>query len=186
MIRNPVSLLIVLAALIAAAPSRAQETSFRAELPVLVTSSGQSLAAFTVKTTMTRASVPNEYKPLATVDDVKNFKTVVIAFGASVKGFGAAGITAVTELARTQDILKVAREKKIALIGVHIGGAEGREGLSKQFVELVAGAVDLLIVWDDGNSDGYFTKVAAQAKIPLILLRQPVEVGATLKQVFGK
>lgn len=181
-----VSIVMALIGIVAAGLAGAQQSGFRAELPVLVTSSGQSLAAFTVKTTMTRAGVPHEYKPRAGVEEVKKFKTLVIAFGASVKGFGAAGITAATEMARTQEIMKAARDRKIALIGVHIGGAEGREGLSKQFVELVAGAVDLLVVWEDGNADGYFTKAAQQAKIPLIVVRQPIEVGATLKQVFAQ
>ncbi len=185
MIRT-IFVLMALVGAVAVNPLAAQQPPYRAELPVLVTSSGQSLAAFTVKTMMARAGVAHEYKPLATVDEVKKFKTLVIAFGASVKGFGAAGITAATEIARTQAILKAARDQKIGLIGVHIGGAEGREGLSKQFVELVAAAVDLLVVWDDGNADGYFTKTAQQAKIPLIVVRQPIEVGATLKQVFAQ
>lgn len=162
----------------------AQGAPFKAELPVLVTSSGQSLDAFTAKTLLTRAGVANEYKALAKVPDLDKAKTLVIAFGASVKGFGAAGVTAETELARTRDLLAAARQKKIRVIGMHIGGAERRTGLSKEIVELVAPAAEWLIVWDDGNADGYFTKLAAEKKIPLTVIKQPMESGKILAAAF--
>ena len=162
----------------------AQGVAFKAELPVLVTSSGQSLDGFTAKTLLTRAGVANEYKALAKVADLDKAKTVVIAFGASVKGFGAAGITIDTELARTRELLAAARQKKIRVIGMHIGGAERRTGLSKEIVELVAPASEWLIVWEDGNGDGYFTKLAAEKKIPLTLIKQPMESGKILAAAF--
>ena len=156
----------------------------KAQLPVLVTSSGQSLDGFAAKTLLTRAGVANEYKALARVADLDKVKTLVIAFGASVKGFGAAGVTADTELARTKDLLAAAREKKIRVIGMHIGGAERRTGLSKEIVELVAPASEWLIVWEDGNADGYFSKLAAEKKIPLTLIKQPLESGKILAAAF--
>lgn len=165
---------------------KAQEAPFRAELPVLVTPSGQSLDAFTVKTLLARAGVPNEYKALARASDLENVKTLVIAFGASVKGFGAAGVTAETELARTREILAAARQKKIRVIGMHVGGAERRTGLSKEIVELVAPASEWLIVWDDGNADGYFTRLSTEKKIPLTLIKKPLESGKVLAAAFGK
>lgn len=176
---------LVLLAAFALVPARAQ-APIKAELPVLVTSSGQALDAFTVKTFLGRAGVENQYKALASTDDLKDVKTLVIAFGASVKGFGAASVSAETEIARTKAILNLARERKITLIGVHIGGAERRDGLSRQFVELVAPAVDYLVVWQDGNADGYFTKLAFEKKIPITVIPQPIEIGKTLAQVFGK
>ncbi len=135
---------------------------------------------------MTRNGLANDYKPLAGADEIRNFKTLVIAFGASVKGFGAAGITAESEMARTRAILQAAREAKVKLIGVHIGGAEGRGGLSQQFVEYVTPNVDYLVVWDDGNADGFFTKTAQAKNVPLTLVKQPLEIGQVLKPVFGK
>lgn len=183
--RNSVSAFLAAACLACASfAASGQGTPIKAQLPVLVTSSGQSLDAFTAKTLLTRAGVANEYKALAKVADLDKVKTLVIAFGASVKGFGAAGVTADTELARTKDLLAAARERKIRVIGMHIGGAERRSGLSKEIVELVAPASEWLIVWDDGNADGYFTKLAAEKKIPLTLIKQPLESGKILAAAF--
>ncbi len=157
---------------------------FKAPLPVMVTSSGQSLDGFTAKTLLTRAGIANEYKALAKTSDLDKVRTLVIAFGASVKGFGTAGVTAESELARTRELLAAAREKKIRVIGMHIGGAERRTGLSKEIVELVAPASEWLIVWDDGNADGYFTRLASDKKIPLTVIRQPMESGKVLATAF--
>ena len=144
---------------------------------VLVTSSGQALDAFTVKTLLTRGKIPNTYDPVATVDQLAGMKTLVIAFGASIKGFGAAGITAETELARTQALIDAAKSSGIKIIGVHIGGTERRQGLSEQFVQLVAASADALVVYQPGDEDGFFTKTAADRGIELTLIEQPMKVG---------
>lgn len=179
--------IVTLALAAAFVPATASaEAPFRAELPALVTSSGQALDAFTIKTFLGRAGVQHDYKPLAGVEDLKSLKTLVIAVGVSVKGFGAAGITTDTEMARTKALLEAAKKGGVRVIGVHIGGVQRREGPSEQFVQLVTPAADYLVVWEEGNADGYFTKVSAEKKIPLTLIKQPLEVGKALAQAFGK
>jgi hypothetical protein len=143
----------------------------------LVTSSGQALDAFTVKTMLTRSGVANTYDPVATVEQLDGIKTLIIAFGASIKGFGAAGITAETEMERTRTLLAEAETRGIKVVGVHIGGTERREGLSEQFVQLVANEADALVVWKAGDEDGFFTKAAADRGIPLTLIDMPMKVG---------
>lgn len=156
-----------------------------ARQPVLVTSSGQALDAFTTKTLLTRAGVKNDYNPVATVDDLAGRSALVIAFGASVKGFGAAGITADTELTRSNDLLAAAKAAGIKVIGVHIGGVERREGLSEKFVVLISESADSLVVWKAGNEDGYFTKVAAARNIPVTIVDKLPEAGAAVAAQIG-
>lgn len=151
---------------------------------VLVTSSGQALDAFTVKTLLGRAGTKNDYDPRAGVEALEGRKAVVIAMGASVKGFGAAGITAETELARTTQLLDAADAANVKVIGVHIGGAERRQGLSEQFIQLVSPRADALIVWNAGNTDGYFEKLAAEKSIPLTVIEKLTDVaGAVANEV---
>jgi len=155
-----------------------------AQEAVLVTSSGQALDAFTVKTLLGRAGLANDYDPHATADDLAGRKAVVIAVGASVKGFGAAGITAETELARTTALLDKAKADGIKVIGVHIGGAERRQGLSEQFIQLVSPRADALVVWKAGNEDGYFDKVAADNNIPLTVVNSLAEAAPAIAKVI--
>lgn len=160
----------------ALAPAFAQE--------VLVTSSGQSLDAFTVRTMANRAGVETAYDPLAGVDLLEGKKALVIAVGASIKGFGAAGITAEVELARTRDLIEAAKADGLKIIGVHIGGPERRGGQSEQFIELVAENADALVVSEAGNSDGYFTTIAEQRDIPVNVIAQPALVGTALSELL--
>jgi hypothetical protein len=152
--------------------------------PVLVTSSGQALDAFTVKTLLGRAGIENNYDPKATAAALDGIKTVIIAVGVSNKGFGQAGITAESEMARTKAILDAAKAKDIRVVFVHIGGAERRKGLSIQFIELVAPAADQLVVTKDGNVDDYFEKVSKTSNAPLLLIDQPLEIGKVLANLM--
>lgn len=155
------------------------------ETPVLVTSAGQALDAFTVKTLLGRAGVNTNYDPKATAAALDGVKTVIIAVGVSNKGFGQAGITAESELARTKAILDTAKAKDIRVVFVHIGGAERRKGLSVQFIELVAPAADQLVVTKDGNVDDYFEKVSKTSSAPLLLIDQSLEVGKAIANLMA-
>jgi hypothetical protein len=166
-------------------PALAQDAGTPLQLPVLVTSSGQSLDGFTVKTLLGRAKITNEYDARAPVQMLEGKKTLIIVAGASVKGFGAAGVTAETELARTRALLESAKSKSIAIVGVHIGGAERRGGASEQFVQAVAAAADRLVVAKEGDADGYFAKTAKERGIPIAMLERPLEVGPALAQQFA-
>lgn len=150
---------------------------------VLVTSSGQALDAFTVKTLLGRGGIENDYDPHATAEMAGAAKVVIIAVGASVKGFGAAGITTETELERTRQIIDAAQAADARIIGVHIGGEERRGGLSEQFIDLVSGAADALVVWAAGNEDGYFDRVAAERDVPVIVIGKLAELTDAIKQV---
>src|SRR5215813_10112241 len=69
------------------------QTKPKAATPVLVTSIGQSLDAFQVQLAVKRAGIAFQYDPRAEADKLAEVKTVFLAVGASLKGFGDAGIT---------------------------------------------------------------------------------------------
>lgn len=155
------------------------------ESVILVTSSGQALDAFTIKTLLTRANVPNTYNASAATDDLKGKKTLVIVFGASVKGFGAAGITAEAEMARTQALIDQAKADKIKIIGVHIGGSDRRGGLSEQFVKLVSAHADALVVLKSSDNDGFFANTAKERNIPLTIVPQTAGAGKAIVELLS-
>jgi hypothetical protein len=154
--------------------------------PILVTSSGQALDGFTVKTLLGRAGVNAAYDPKVSAAGLGEAKTLIIAVGASNKGFGQAGITAETETARTKALLETAKAKGIGVICVHIGGAERRKGLSVQFVELVAPVADYLVVSQDGNADDFFTELSKRTGAPLTVIERSLDVGKTLASLIAQ
>ena len=73
----------------------------------------------------------------------------------------------------------------MAVIGVHIGGESRRGPLSAKFIEISAPRCDFLVIKEDGNADGYFTKLGTTNKIPVTLIKDSNEIGGIFKAVFG-
>lgn len=163
----------------------AQPAVPKAQIPVLITSVGQSPDGYLLKVVSDRIKLPHTYDPLAPPAKLEGMKTVILAIGASLKGFGAGGVSLDSELARGKELAARARALKLHLIVAHVGGEGRREAMSNKLLDAIAGQADHLIVWKDGNQDGYFTKLAEQKKIPLTLIDQVPQVAGVLKQVFG-
>ena len=96
----------------------AQEKAIKAELPVLLTSCGQSPGPVRVKVFLKRLKFDHEYNLQATAADLidkkkegKPFKSLIIVTGASLKGMGAAGISVEDELERTKELITEAKKQ---------------------------------------------------------------------------
>src|SRR5262245_36578114 len=107
-------------------PAAAEEPKVQLDAPAIVTSIGQSLDAFSVQLAVKRAGVEPDYDAHMTADEVahaeingEKAKTIFLAVGASVKGFGEAGITIVDEITRTTKILDAAKAGKMKVVMIH-------------------------------------------------------------------
>ena len=158
--------------------------AFVADAPVLLTSAGQSADFQIVKILLDRLKVPATVKALAKPEDLKDVKTLVITIGGSTKGLGAAGIDADEELARIQALLGRAKDARLKVLSLHIGGTARRGELSDRFIVSVVPRSDHLVVVTEGNTDGLFTKLAAQAKVPLETVERLTDVEAVLRRIF--
>jgi hypothetical protein len=163
--------------------STAQEVP-KSQLPAIITSCGQSPDAFMVKVLCDRVKVKVSYEPLLEAKDIKNFKTLLIVMGGSSKGLGDAGFDEKDELDRVRGLLAKAKDMKVLIFGIHVGGEPRRGPLSVKFIDLVAPRSDDLIISEDGNKDGYFTKVSKAKKIPLQVIKETRELGDLLKKIF--
>ncbi|MEJ1160583.1 DUF6305 family protein [Prosthecomicrobium sp. N25] len=162
-----------------AAPSVAQD---KAQPPALVTSIGQSLDAFQVQLAVKRSGIPYKYDPHIEANQLGEAKTLMLAVGASLKGFGDAGISISDELARTSHLLDAAKAKGLYVVVLHIGGEDRRDALSNQLIELAAPRANYLIIRNDSDGDGLFTKISKAGNIPMVV----IESAATLKQPLEK
>jgi len=153
--------------------------------PVRVTSLGQSLDAFQVQLAVRRAGIKFKYDPRAEVDQLNDVKTLFLAVGASLKGFGDAGITIKDELARAGHLLDAAKSRGIAIVVLHMGGEERRDALSNQLIELAAPRAHRLIIREDSDVDGLFAKIAADNKIPLAVIDNVTSLKQPLQELFA-
>jgi hypothetical protein len=178
----------------------AQAQEAKAELPVLITSCGQSNGPTTIKVVMQRLKMAFDIDPLATPETLQAkakagapYKTLIITMGASLKGMGAAGIEIEDELARAAALIAEARKQGIRIIGAHIEGLKRRsqgaaagDTTDEQSIDAVAPNSNILLVYKEGNADGRFTTIAQAKKIPLIEFEKTVDLIPTLEKLFVK
>jgi hypothetical protein len=136
--------------------------------PAFLTSVGQSADVQMVKTLLDRAQLEHEFDPVAPADDLtEKYQTLIMVIGGSSKGLGAAGIKPEEEMIRATALVEKARELGQVIITLHVGGEARRGDLSDPFITNMAPAADYLIVVEEGNKDGLFTRIAADNDIPM-------------------
>jgi hypothetical protein len=170
-----------------------------AELPVVLTSCGQSPGPQRLLFFFRRLDMDHAFLERATADDLVARRaagtpagSVLIVTGASLKGMGAAGVSMRDELARTEALIAEARRQGATVICAHVEGMARRgQGASpgdnsdEQSIDAVCPHADLMIVREDGNEDRRFTVISETRQIPLILFEKNMELSDVLVRVFG-
>ena len=130
---------------------------------VAITSVGQSPDGMMVKVLTKKMKVDSDYDSLMKVEALKGQKVFIAVVGGSSKGLGAAGIDKMQEKERSLALINAAKQKKMKILIMHVGG-EGRRGaLTDMFVEAVNPLGDRVIVVKGGNIDGIFTKTKGKS-----------------------
>lgn len=177
-----------------------QEKVAKAELPVLITSCGQSPGPMKLKVFAKRLKIDHIYNLQAAAEDLiakkkagTPFKSIIIVTGASLKGMGAAGISIEDELERAKKLIEEARKQGIMIIGAHIEGMARRaqgaapgDNSDELSIDTVCPNSDLLIIRKDGDEDGRFTTISKNKNIPMIVFEKNMELGDVLKNLFSK
>jgi len=162
------------------------------ELPLVVTTAGQSPGALMVFVLAKRVNVPCDREDLLTAQMLKDkaeagepYKTLLITTGTSMKGMGAAGVDIDLELKRIEEVITEAKAQNITIIGAHIEGPARRvDETDAASIRTVIPESDILLVRNDSNEDGYFTDAAQELDIPLISYEKTTELGEILVEMF--
>jgi hypothetical protein len=162
------------------------------ELPLVATTCGQSPGALMVKVVCDKVKLPCEEEDLLTAEilsakakEGKPYKTLMITTGTSLKGMGAAGIDIGYEVSRIKGVIEEAKKQGILIIGGHIEGMKRRvDETDYTSIRTVLPQSDLLIIRSDGNEDGFFTKISEEHNIPMIEIKETLDIGDALKKLF--
>jgi len=190
---------ITLFFLAGAGPLGGQDSPVKADLPVLLTSCGQSPGPTRIQFFLNRLDLPHEFLDMATAQDLVDrqaagnpVKTLIIVTGASLKGMGAAGVSMREELIRTEALIAEAKRQGILIIGAHVEGMARRaqgaaagDNSDEQSIDAVMPFSDLLIVRKDGDEDRRFSIISETSGIPILLFEKNMEMGDLLGSVFG-
>ena len=130
-----------------------------------LTSIGQSSDAMMIRVLLKSLKIAPDYDAVMKPEALTNQKVLVAVIGGSSKGLGAAGINKDDEVKRAEALVKAAKEKKMKVVMMHVGG-EGRRGtLSDLFITKAVPNGDVLILVDGANKDGLFDKLTKAKKI---------------------
>ncbi len=179
---------MAVAALLLTAP-QVQAADVKLEEPIVVTTCGKSPGALMVKLIAKRAGMEAEQNDTLSADDLApgKYKTLFITMGASGKGLGAAGTDIDSEAKRVKALIDKAHSLGMKVVGTQLEGMSRRTDASDEVsIDAVAPYSDVLIIKEDVDGDGRFTKIAEQTKAPLIIAKQPMEIVPNLQQMFGK
>lgn len=165
----------------------------KVELPLVVTTCGQSPGALMVWVLSKQIKLPCDRNDLLTAEDLKAkadegnpYKTLIITTGTSMKGMGAAGVNIDYEVARIEAIIEEAKKQGILIIGAHIEGMARRvDATDAASIATVIPESKLLLIREDGNEDGYFTEAAEEQGIPIITFKETLDLTDIFKQLFN-
>jgi hypothetical protein len=160
--------------------------SFKAKQPILITSFGQSQDAKFIDLLAKRLKLDSSYDIMVSPQavDWAKYKTLIYVIGGSGKGLGNAGVNLSDEVKRCKDLIADAKKHDCALIAMHIGGADRRKSNSAPFLDFAKDA-GIMIVKEDGNQDGYFTKLSKDSGVQLRSVKTTIEIQDVLKGIFG-
>ncbi|RXG64253.1 hypothetical protein ES695_13415 [Candidatus Atribacteria bacterium 1244-E10-H5-B2] len=165
----------------------------KVELPLIVTTCGQSPGALMVWVLSKQIKLPCDRNDLLTAEHLKAkaeegnpYKTLIITTGTSMKGMGAAGVDIDYEVARIEAIIEEAKKEGILIIGAHIEGMARRvDATDAASIATVIPESKLLLIREDSNEDGYFTKAAEEQGIPIIIFKETLDIIDIFKQLFN-
>ena len=165
----------------------------KVELPLVVTTCGQSPGALMVWVLSKQIKLPCDREDLLTAEDLKAkadegnpYKTLIITTGTSMKGMGAAGVNIDHEVARIKAVIEEAKKEGILIIGAHIEGMSRRvDETDSASIATVIPESKLLLIREDGNEDGYFTKAAEEQGVPIITFKETLDLIDIFKQLFN-
>ncbi|MBA7592741.1 hypothetical protein ES708_34935 [subsurface metagenome] len=165
----------------------------KTELPLVVTTCGQSPGALMVWVLSKQIKLPCDRNDLLTAEDLKAkadegnpYKTLIITTGTSMKGMGAAGVDIDYEVGRIEAIIEEAKKQGILIIGAHIEGMARRvDATDAASIATVIPESKLLLIREDGNEDDYFTIAAEKQGIPIITFKETLNLIDIFKQLFN-
>jgi hypothetical protein len=169
-----------------AAPAVSPAAGPRFTAPAVITSAGQSSDILLAKQLFAKAGVTARVSEKLSADSLKGVKSVVLVVGGSSKGLGQAKGGTDKELARVATLLKKARELRIPVLCLHMGGEARRGPLSDPFIKPVVGQCQQTLVLAGGNKDALFTKLAQAAKVPVAEVPDYKALVTRIGEAYGK
>jgi hypothetical protein len=160
------------------------KTDVTLEGPYIVTTCGQSPGAVMMNMIAVQAGLTSLNDNSLNADGLKaeEYKTLVVTTGTSMKGMGAAGTDVDAEIERCVTLINAAKEAGMTIVGAHIEGMARRtDSADAASIDAVMELADVILVIEDSDSDGFFTKYAEDNNKQLIKVENTLDIASVLK-----
>ena len=121
------------------------------------------------------------------LEDLGNYKALMVVIGSTDKGLGASGITIEDELARLEKMVEAAKAIELPIIGVLLEQDKRSEiptNANERCIDCICPNADWMIVVANGNTDGRFDTIKAETGAPLTILDTTLDFTAMAKEAF--
>jgi len=161
--------------------------------PLLITNAGQGPGGKMARLLVIQSQAVEDWTYIAEPEpedlEEKPYKTLLVVIGSSAKGLGASGITIDEEIERLNRMIAKAQELEMQIIAAHIEGMARRDqegGANERSINAIAPFADYIIVREDGNADGKFTKIAEENDIPITFIKDTRDLTEIIKLMYSE
>lgn len=149
------------------APSQSESPAppaIQIEYPLLVTSLGQSTDGLLVREMLSDLKADFTYETVVPPERLSDYRTVLLAVGASAKALGGLGMTTEAEFDRCKALL-AALPPESTVILVRLGDSASQDSLTAALLELALPYADMLLITQNSDRDGALAAFAAEQGI---------------------
>ena len=161
-------------------PAAPADFDGKLQSPFIVTSCGQSPGAVMLNMVATQAgfSSTNDNSLSASTFSAGDAKTLIITTGTSGKG-----MTLLFEAGHGDtDLIAAAREAGLTICCAHIEGMARRTDNSDQAsIDAIMSLADVVLIIEESDSDGLFTNYTNEHNIPLLKVKDALDIGTVLE-----
>ncbi len=146
----------------------------KCQRPIALTALGQSADLQAVSDLFAKAGIPANVNPQLKPGELAEAKSLVLLIGSpSQPG----------EVERAKALLLAAKDRRSAVVGLYLG-SEAARPQCQPFIDLVAPQCGLFIATTAGNRDGFFTRLAGERRLNLLLLDNAAQLAEVLPKLF--
>lgn len=160
--------------------------------PLLITNAGQGPGGKMARLLIIRSQAVEDWtynaEPQPEDLEGKPYKTMLVVIGSSSKGLGASGITIDDEIERLDRMIEKAKELDMQIIAAQIEGKARRDregGPNERSINAIVPYADYIIVKEDANFDGKFTKISEENNIPMTIIEDTLELTEVIKAMYS-
>lgn len=154
-----------------------------AKTPVVITSAGQNTDSYIVYDISNQLMIRSYFMPQAKDTDLKDINTIVFVVGYSSLGSKLQNISYEEEKMRIMKLLEKAKENKMTVLTVVIGG-ERMNNRTEQLIRLIGARTDYLIGLKKSSKESILIELARDYDIPLTLVSGVCDISEPFASAF--